>query len=110
MLRKRNDNVRMVDLPLAKLNGPQKIRKTSQKENNPGVNRPFTALHTSKQDRTLLTTIAKKNSLELETEKIRSTYVNKILAFELSRSDASFKPPFLERHAISADVRARMVI
>ncbi len=45
----------------------------------------------------------------IETNKIKSSFIKKIIANELSKNSSSYKNDFLKHHLFSAEIRARMV-
>ena len=45
----------------------------------------------------------------LETNKIRSDFLKKIMAHELGKTPESFRSDFLKSHMLSPEIRARMV-
>lgn len=49
------------------------------------------------------------DTILLQTNAIKSTFLNEMLSFELSKSPESLRSDFLSRHRITPDIRARMV-
>lgn len=109
MLLERNDNKRLAEMPATKHHVLPKNTKKLQKENKLPLNNPYTSLHTQKQVFEPAIEDPKKNFLIIETNKIKSTNLKKILAYELSKTRGNFRPDFLQRHKVSADIRTRMV-
>lgn len=109
MLLERNDNKRIADVQATKLHVLPKNPKKLQKENKVPLNNPYTGLQSHKQPFEQVTSDPRKNLLITETNKIKSTNLKKILAHELSKARGNFRPDFLQRHKISADIRTRMV-
>jgi len=109
MLLERNDNKRVADVQATKPHVLPKNPKKLQKENKVPLNNPYTTLQSLKQVTEHVHEDPRKNLLVTETNKIKSTNLKKILAFELSKSKGNFRPDFLQKHKISADIRTRMV-
>lgn len=109
MLLERNDNKRAADVQATKPHVLTKNLKKLQKENKVPLNNPYTTLQSLKQVAEHVHEDAHKNLLVTETNKIKSTNLKKILAHELSKSKGNFRPDFLSKHKITADIRTRMV-
>lgn len=109
MLLERNDNKRIADVQATKPYVLPKNTKKLQKENKVPLNNPYTSLQSTKQPFEQVISDPKKNLLITETNKIKSFNLKKILAHELSKSKGNFRPDFLQKHKISADIRTRMV-
>ena len=109
MLAERNDNKRMADLPATKPYAHTKNYKKFQKENKVLLNNTYTTNYIQKQHVTALNADPVKNLLDIETNKIKATNLKKILAFDISKSKGNYKPDFLHKHKIPADIRTRMV-
>ena len=109
MLLERNDNKRTTEIQANKPHLLPKNAKKLQKENKVPLNNPYTSLHAQKQVFEPAIEDPKKSLLITETNKIKSTNLKKILAFELSKSRGNYRPDFLQRHKVSADIRTRMV-
>lgn len=109
MLADRNDNRRIAEMPATKPHLLPKNVKKLQKENKVPINNPYTSLHPQKQPLEPLVEDPKKHLLVVETNKIKTMNLKKILAFELSKTKGNFRPDFLQKHKISADIRTRMV-
>ena len=109
MLLERNDNKRVNDVQASKPHVLTKNPKKLQKENKVPLNNPYTTLQSLKQAAEQVHEDPHKNLLITETNKIKSTNLKKILAYELSKSKGNFRPDFLQKHKITADIRTRMV-
>lgn len=109
MLLERNDNKRLTDVATSKPHALPKNTKRLQKENKVPLNNPYTNLQTTKTPFEQTIEDPKKNLLVTETNKIKTTNLKKILAFELSKTKGNHRADFLQKHKISADIRTRMV-
>ena len=109
MLVERNENRKVAEMPATKLHVLPKHTKKPQKENKTLLNNAYTGLSTHKRPFEPVVEDPKKNLLVVETNKIKTTNLKKILAFELSKTKGNYRPDFLQRHQVSADIRTRMV-
>ena len=109
MLLERNENKRTAGIPVTKPQITAKHTKKLQKENNTLLNHQYTSLNIQKQHIEPVVEDPKKNLLVVETNKIKSTNLKKILVHELSKTKGNYRPDILQRHKISADIRTRMV-
>ena len=109
MLLERNDNKRPSEIQTSKPTIPVKHSRKLQKENKLPLNNPYPSLQPRKQPLEQINEDPVKNLLVTETNKIRAANLKKILAFELSKTRGNFRPDFLQKHKISADIRTRMV-
>lgn len=109
MLLERNDNKRATEVQATKPHVLPKNTKKLLKENKLPLNNPYTNLQSLKTPLEAVVDDPRKTFLITETNKIKSTNLKKILAHELSKAKANFRPDFLARHKISADIRTRMV-
>lgn len=109
MLAERNENKRLAELPATKLHVLPKNSKRLQKENKLPINNPQPTFQPAKQHIEPVTEDPQKNLLVVETNKIKTFNLKKILSFELSKSKDNYRSDFLQRHKISADIRTRMV-
>ena len=109
MLLERNDNKRVADVQATKPHLLPKNTKKLQKENKLPLNNPYTNTQSLKQPFEQIVEDPQKNLLITETNKIKSTNLKKILAYELSKARGNLRPDFLQKHKISADIRTRMV-
>lgn len=109
MLLERNDNRRQNELPSTKHTLLPKNSKKFQKENKQPLNNPYTGNSSSKQVLQPRVEDPKKSFMITETNKVKSANLKKVLAYELSKCRGNFRPDFLARHKVTADIRTRMV-
>ena len=109
MLLERNDNKQLADLAATKHHVPVKKSKIIQKENKVSLNNLCSNYNSIKKpfEQTIQDPV--KKLLTIETDKIKSNNLKKIVAFELSKSKGNYRSDFLQRHNISEDIRTRMV-
>ena len=109
MLLERNGNKRLTDIAVIKHNVLPQNQKKILKENKVPISNTYMNYNSFKQPIEQVFEEPEKSLLDTETNKIKSTNLKKIVAFELSKSKGNYRSDFLIRHRISADVRTRMV-
>lgn len=108
MLLERNENRKEPTVPSFGQGNSQKKVTKSLKENFIGQNNKEFLLKSSKVSINDLN--AQVNDLILiETRKISSDYLKKILTNELQKIPENFRSDFLSRHGFGWEIRARMV-
>jgi hypothetical protein len=109
MLAERNDNKKvMAQCPVKPVPSPKKAVK-GLKENMLQFNSKELLLKASKLQVSEIT-LPTEDFLVSETNKIKTDYLKKIMANELSKCPESFRAEFLKSHLLTQEIRARMVL
>lgn len=108
MLVERNENKKAGAVTSTKLIASPKKADKNLKENLLEFNTKDLLLKSSKLQISEPPALA-EDFFTIETNKIRSDFLKKIMAYELAKSPGNFRGEFLKPHRLSAEIRARMV-
>ena len=104
MLEERNGNVKQQAVISKQYLHPTMYNKKLLKENRVNKNRPYKSFELST---TPINVMEQFNVTE--TNKVKQTYLKKILAHELGKSKNTMRQDCLKNHTITPEIRLRMV-
>ena len=109
MLLERNENRKLRETTTNKPLARPPSHKKNQKENklHPNLLKKNTSRY--KNSTPALPLDPKKAFKIIETNKVKSANLKKILSHEIAKSKENFRGDMLKRHSITPDIRARMV-
>ena len=108
MLVERNENKKEVPTMASKtLNSPRRTLKPL-KENHLGLNNKDLFIKSSKLNASD-GNLPNSDFIAIETRKISSDYLRKIMSHEVQKAPDNFRTEFLSRHGFGWEIRSRMV-